>query len=142
MSDNGAMRRMRRSLLATVVPAGLLFFVGGCMSHMPQTAAEFRTAVQGGAFLTRVTSFEANRPFAEVAGAFQTKAPQCLSVRVATESRTSTSYQYIVAAYKPTVVVGPTRAEVHVQEKHERGVMTVYQEPPDGHYYLVADATP
>src|SRR5262245_40719717 len=104
-----------RNPSVAVASSFVVGLVSGCVSHMPQTAAEFRSAVQGGAFMTRVTSFEANRPYQQVADAFQAKAP-CFSVRVETESTTRTSYQYIVAAYKPTVTIGPAHAELDVQE--------------------------
>jgi hypothetical protein len=90
----------------------------------------------------KVETFEANRPFEEVARTFQTMAPKCLDVRIKTTSRTNTSYQVIVTKYHPTVVVSKQKAELHVQEKHESGVVAVYEEPKKGHYLMVVDATP
>jgi len=119
----------------------LLVALPGCVSQHPQTAEEFRRAIPG-AFMTKKESFEVSRPFREVARAFQARAPECLNVRVKTVSQSSTSYQVIVAAYKPTVVVSDTRAELHVQRHYESGVMSVTQEPPGGYYLLVADASP
>ena len=43
--------------------------------------------------------------------------------------------------YTATVAVTTERAEIHVQEKHEKGVMAVYEEPEAGHYLMVVDAT-
>lgn len=99
---------------------------------------EFRQAVPG----AKVEKFEVSRPFRDVARTFQTKAPECLNVRVRTTSQSMTSYQVIVTAYKPTVVVTDARAELHVQGHHEAGVISVTKEPEGGYYYLVADAYP
>jgi hypothetical protein len=46
----------------------------------------------------------------------------------------------IDTAYKATVIVGAQRAELHLQQKHLRGVLNVYKEPADGRYIFVADA--
>jgi hypothetical protein len=47
-----------------------------------------------------------------------------------------------VTAYKPTVVVNNERAELHVQQTHEKGVLNVTEVPDGGYYLLVADAYP
>jgi hypothetical protein len=125
---------MRRIVL--ILAAAL----AGC-GGMPQNADEFRRAVPG-AFLMGVQSFEVNRSVRDVGRTFQARAPQCLNVSVRTVSQTSTSYQNIVAAYKPTVVVTDAKAELHVQRKYVQGVITPGKEPEGGHYMLVADATP
>lgn len=115
--------------------------LAGCAGKMPMNAEEFRK-VAPGAFLMKSESYEVNRPFRQVAATFQKRAPECLTQTVRTTSQTATSYQVIVTSYKPTVVVGSDRAELHLQRRHERGVMKVYDEPADGHYMLVADAYP
>ncbi len=125
---------MRRTVLILAAAAA------GC-GGMPQNADEFRQRVPG-AFLMGVQSFEVNRPVREVGRTFQARAPQCLSVKVRTVSQTATSYQNIVAAYKPTVLVSDGKAELHVQRKYEQGVITPGKEPEGGDYVLVADATP
>jgi hypothetical protein len=119
----------------------LAMILSGCVGKMPQTAEEFREALPG-AFMGKVETFEANRPFEVVARTFKTMAPKCLDVRIKTTSRTTTSYQVIVTKYHPTVVVTKQKAELHVQEKHESGVIAVYEEPAEGHYLMVVDATP
>lgn len=129
---------MRKQLFAGVAAAAML---SGCVSQMPQTAEEFRKAIPG-AFLTKTETYEVNRPLREVAATFQKKAPECLNVTVRTTSQTTTSYQVIVSAYKPTVVVSRERAELHVQRQHLQGVMKVHKEPEGGFYLLVADAYP
>ncbi len=127
---------MRRIALGWILTLG----AAGC-SQLPQTADEFRQQLPG-SFMGKLQTFEANRPVREVAKTFQARAPECLSVKVRTVSQSSTSYQNIVAAYKPTVVVSEKRTELHVQRKFERGVITPGKEPEGGHYMLVADATP
>ena len=126
------------SLRSTCLP--LVVALAACGS-MPQTAQEFREAIPT-AFMGEVQHFEANRPFRDVARTFQSKAPECLNVSVRTVSQTGTSYQNIVAVYRPTVLVSDKKAELHVQRKYEKGVVNVYKEPEGGHYVLVADATP
>ena len=121
---------------------GLLVSVAltGCVTH-PQTAEEFRRAVPG-ALTAKTETFEVNRPFRDVAATFRKKAPECLDVTIKTTSRTNMSYQVIVTEYKPTVVVTRERAELHVQQHHKSGVVTVSKEPAGGYYLLVADAYP
>jgi hypothetical protein len=126
--------RMNSLLLGAVLLAG-------CVTHMPQTAEEFRKAVPG-AFMAKTETVEVARPFRDVAASFQKRAPECLDVTVESVSQTTTSYQVIVASYKPTVVVSAERAELHVQQDFKQGVMKVYTEPAGGHYLLVADAYP
>lgn len=117
--------------------------LSGCavMTGHPQTAEEFRTAVPG-AFLGEVETFEVNRPFNEVADTFQKKAPECLHMTIKTTSQTHMSYQVIVTTYNPTVLVGADKAELHLQQHHEAGVLNVTKEPEGGYYLLVADAYP
>jgi hypothetical protein len=110
------------------------------VSH-PQSAEEFRKAVPG-AFSATVETFEVDRPFGQVASTFQKMGPNCLSKTIKTTSRTTTSYQVIVTTYKPTVLVRGKKAELHVQQHHEQGVINVSKEPAGGYYLLVADAQP
>jgi len=131
-------------LMTDVVRNSLLLgavLLAGCATQLPQTADEFRKAVPG-AFMAKTETVEVARPFRDVAASFQKRAPECLDVTVEATSRTTTSYQVIVTAYKPTVVVTGQRAELHVQQDHKSGVMKVYTEPAGGHYLFVADAYP
>ena len=113
----------------------------GCATHHPQTAEEFRQAAPD-AFMGKKETFEVNRAFKDVARTFQQKAPQCLNVRVKTVSQTTTSYQVLVTKYKPTVLVSNQRAELHIQQHHESGVVKVTKEPEGGYYLVVTDAYP
>ncbi|MEZ4224580.1 MAG: hypothetical protein R3B13_26755 [Polyangiaceae bacterium] len=119
----------------------LSVFLLGC-GPLPQSAVEFRAAVKDGAFMTTETSFEVERPWQEVGQTFQEQAEKCLKVNVATASMTNQSYQHIVSRYHPTVVIGSSRAELHIQRKHTSGAIGVRKEPADGHYLVVADASP
>lgn len=130
---------MRNHVISAVVFATVL--LAGCVTHHPQTAEEFRQAVPGG-FMAKTEEFEVTRPFREVAETFRKKAPECLKVTIRTTSQSTTSYQVIVTSYKPTVVVTKSRAELHVQQYHQAGVMKVTKEPEGGYYLLVADAYP
>lgn len=125
-----------------MLPAlAFLLLLSGCVTHHPQTAEEFRKAVPG-AFLAEVQSYEVDRPFRKVAASFKARAPKCLDVRIKTVSQSTTSYQVIVTKYNPTVVVTDQRAELHLQQHHEQGVMNVTEEPEGGYYLLVVDAIP
>lgn len=129
---------MRNPIISVIAVAAL---AAGCVTQHPQTAEEFRQAVPSARFATTET-FTVNRSFRAVARTFKQKGPQCLNGTVRTTSRTSTSYQVLVAEYKPTVVVTPKRAELHLQRHYVQGVMHVTEEPKGGYYLLVADAYP
>ena len=113
----------------------------GCAGKMPQTADEFRQMAPG-AFMVQVQSFEVNRPVREVGETFRRRGPGCLNITIRTTSSAPGSYQVIETAYKATVVAGASKAELHLQQKHLKGVVAVYQEPEDGHYLFVVDALP
>lgn len=129
---------MRQSGFA--IPVLVLLGITGCAGKMPQSADEFRQALPG-AFMGELETYEVDRASADIGKTFQQYAPRCLNVRLETRSQTSMSYQYIVTQYTPTVVINNERAELHIQEKHEQGVMAVYEEPAAGHYLMVIDAT-
>jgi hypothetical protein len=129
---------MKRRVWAALAAATAL---AGCAGKMPMNAEEFRK-VAPGAFLMKTESYEVNRSLRQVGAAFQKRAPECLTQTVRMTSQTTTSYQVIVTSYKPTVVVGSDRVELHLQRRHDRGVVKVYDEPADGHYILVVDAYP
>ena len=112
-----------------------------CVTSHPQNAEEFRAAVPG-AFMAMTETVEVNRSFSDVAATFRQKAPECLNVKVEMTERSATSYHVVVTAYKPTVVVNNERAELHVQQTHEKGVLNVTEVPDGGYYLLVADAYP
>ena len=119
----------------------ITFLTSGCSIKHPQTAEEFRQGVPT-AFLGTKESYTVNRSFKKVAANWKKQAPKCLDVRVRTESRTSTSYQVIVTKYNPTVIVGKKKAELHLQQLHEKGVMNISKVPPKGYFMMVFDAVP
>jgi len=126
--------------LCTIAVAMVL---AGCAAKQPMTAQEFRSAITQGAMMTKKDVFEVNRPFRAVADTFRKRGPECLGVTVrTTTTQPGVSHQVVDAAYKPTVVVTSERAELHVQERHTRGVVRATEEPGDGHYLVVADAYP
>ena len=116
-----------------------IIFLTGCVTSHPQTAAEFRTAVPG-AFLAKVDKYEVSEPYHKVASRIKKMAPKCLNVTIKTVSQSTTSYQVIVTDYKPTVIVGKDRAELHLQHHHRQGVMKITEEPDGGYYLMVFDA--
>lgn len=129
---------MKRITFAAVALGSL--WLSGCVSH-PQTADEFRKAVPG-AMTAKVETFEVDRSLSQVANTFEKMGPTCLAKTIKMTSRTNMSYQVIVTTYKPTVLVTPKKAELHVQFHHDQGVVNVSKEPAGGYYLLVADAIP
>jgi hypothetical protein len=119
----------------------IALILSGCVTSHPQTAQEFREAVPG-AFLAEVETFVVDRPFSDVAATFERQAPQCLNKRIKTTSQTNMSYQVIVTAYRPTVLMLEDRVELHLQQHHEQGVMNVTEEPEGGYFLIVTDAYP
>lgn len=128
---------MKRIIILTTL--ALTAIVSGCVTSHPQNARDFRTAVPG-AFMAKVEKYEVAQPYSKVAARFKKMAPKCLNVSIKTTSQTRQSYQVIVTDYKPTVVVGKNRAELHVQQHHAKGVMKVTKEPAGGYYLMVFDA--
>jgi hypothetical protein len=126
-----------------LAPAALAAMaLAGCATQQPMNADEFRRAISGGAFMAKKETVEVNRPFRTVADTWRKKGPECLSVNVRTTSTAGGTRQVVAASYKPTVVVTNERAEIHVQERHTQGVARAVKEPDDGHYLVVADASP
>ena len=121
--------------------AASAIFIHGCSIHHPQTAEEFRVGVPT-AFLGGVETLEVDRPYKDIGKTFQKKAPQCLGVTIESVSQSSTSYSRVVTTYNPTVTITDKRAELHLQQKFESGIMTVSKVPPGGYYLFVVDATP
>ena len=119
----------------------LVLFLQGCAVNVPKTADEFRKEVPG-AYLGKIEKFQVNRSHTEVGESFQKMAPQCLDVRIKTTSQTNMSYQVIVTKWKPTVTVSENRAELHIQQLHEKGVLNIHEVPDGGYYMMVVDAIP
>ena len=129
------------SIQKIIVSLFIVLLLPACAIKHPQNADEFRKAAPG-AFMGMVEAFTVNRPIKDVTETLKSKAPKCLNVRVKTTSQTSTSYQVIVTKYKPTVLVGKTRTELHIQQLHEKGVMNISKVPDGGYYLMVTDAYP
>jgi hypothetical protein len=127
--------------MKTRMTAALAALLAGCSTQLPQNAQEFRQQIPT-AFMGKVQTIEAKRPYREVAKTFQAKAPECLNVSVRTVEHSATYHSNILATYKPTVIVTDRKAEVHVQRTLKGNVIVPGKEPAGGHYVLVADATP
>ena len=127
-------RSLYRGFRAAIAAAMLV----GCASN-PQTPDEFRKTVPG-SMMGKLVTFDAARPYREVARTFQSRAPECLNVRVRQYHQTGTASWMTNAVYKPTVLVTGTRAELHLQ-MHYDGQMVIGEEPPGGFYVFIADAT-
>jgi hypothetical protein len=137
----GFMRKVGFMKTRFVFYITVLSILYGCTGHMPQTADEFRKGLPD-AFMGKVEKFQVNRSYTEVGRSFQKMAPQCLDVRIKTTSQTNTSYQVIVTKWNPTVRINDQKAELHIQQLHEQGVLNVYEVPDKGYYMMVVDAIP
>src|SRR5690242_5963870 len=131
---------MPRMKTTTILLAAALSLLAGCAAN-PQNAEEFRQYIPGATFGTK-QSYDVDRPWQEVARTFQSRAPECLNVSVRTVESGYGSYSNVLSTYKPTVVVGASRAELHLQRKMKGNVIVPGKEPEGGNYMLVADATP
>jgi len=129
---------MRKPLIFCITICSTLLY--GC-GHMPQTADEFRKELPG-AFMGEVETFEVSRSYQDIGKSFQKMAPKCLDVRIKTTSQTNMSYQVIVTKWNPTVKITDQKAELHIQQLHEKGVLNVYEVPENGYYMMVVDAVP
>ena len=129
--------RSRRTL-AVWIPA--LALCSSACFHMPQTADEFRQAVPR-SFSAKHQSYEVERDYRKVAAALQRRGPQCLNVSVEVTSRGHGSSSHWIDHYKPTVVVGKQRTELHLQQHKEmKMLIKPHKEPEGGYYMLVVDA--
>ena len=117
------------------------FLLLSACGQMPQNAQEFRQQIPT-AFMGSVQTFEANRPYHEVSKTFQAKAPECLNVSVRTVDRSATSYSNVLTTYRPTVIAGEQRTELHLQRHFQGNVIVPGKEPEGGLYAMVVDVTP
>jgi hypothetical protein len=135
--------RPKRSFTSWGCSAALLVF-GGCTLLAPQTPEAFRREASG-ALLPRTGAVEVARPLREVAGAFRSKAPECLDRTATASVKTITNYQEIVrtyvTTYTPTVVETAQRVELHVQWRTQ-GEIQLSPPPANGAYRLIVDAYP
>jgi hypothetical protein len=96
---------------------------------MPQTAAEFRQAVPG-SMSAKHQTYEVSRSYREIGDSLRKKAEECLNVSVEVSSVGHGSASHWVDHYKPTVVVGDRRTELHLQQhKVSRMLIKPHKEP-------------
>lgn len=125
--------------LAVLSTAAVL--LAGCAGKMPQTAEEFRQMAPG-AFMVQVQTFDVKRSPREVGETFRRRAPECLNTTIRMTESGPGHHMVVDTAYKATVIAGGDKAELHLQQKHLRGVVKVYDEPADGRYLFVVDVLP
>ncbi|HZW12887.1 MAG TPA: hypothetical protein VFF81_06820 [Noviherbaspirillum sp.] len=115
--------------------------LSACIS-LPQTPAEVREAGKTGSTFFTLESIEVQRPFPEVARTFAKKAPECLEFALTSTSKPVFGIGSQTSTYawgKPTLRIDKDKAELHFQGKF---VNMLGKVPPDGWYYMVADAYP
>lgn len=112
--------------------------VGGCI-QIPQTSSEFRQAVQGGAFMTRVHSATVPQTFEAVIANLRKYALTCLARTEASTVMSSSPGDMSsgMVIYRPRLqVVGPQSAELTLQMGPRSPGIKV---PPDGPFIMLVD---
>lgn len=114
----------------------------GC-GTWPMTAAEFRTQASESSTADKDT-FVVRRPFAAVARTFEKKAAECLNYTVNITSRQAIGggSRTVTEQAKATVIITAKKAELSFQVKPAGYSPDFHNGPPDGLYFLVADAYP
>lgn len=130
---------MRYALIPVLLLAAA---VSGCVKP-PLTPDGFRQMAPTSRFVD-VQKFTVNRPYRDVARDLERRSDACLRVRVTT---TSSGYQQgpmtFNQDYRPTIVTGKGRTELHIQQRVSgTNLVKVYKEPEGGNYMLIADAYP
>lgn len=131
------MFRMNKLFLLITVFAFTACTLG--MKGMPMNADEAREMFPK-SIMGEHKTFEVSRSYSQVAQTIEQKAHECFDVSVEV-----TSYGYESAAhwtdyYKPTVIVGDNRTELHLQQHKKQGnLIKPYEEPEGGYYMMVLD---
>jgi hypothetical protein len=109
------------------------------MKGMPMNADEARQMFPK-SMTGELKTFDVDRSYSQVSKTIEQKAHECFEISVEV-----TSYGYESAAhwtdyYKPTVIVGDTRTELHLQQhKKQSNLIKPYEEPEGGYYMMVVD---
>jgi hypothetical protein len=123
--------------LVAALPAVAL---AGCTLN-PMTADEFRSTVKGSSLLGKTETFEVKRPVSEVARSFRKKAQECLNFKLSSTEKPmigiGSSTKVFAIAKGKVLQPDSNRVELHFQVE---SIGDMAKEPPDGNYYLVADA--
>ena len=112
--------------------------LSGCV-QIPQTSGEFRHAVQGGAFMTRMHSASVPQPFEAVIANLRKYALPCLAktVRSVVMSSAPGDMSVGIVIYRPKLqLVGPQSAELTLQMGPTSPGIKV---PPGGPFIMLAD---
>ena len=124
--------------LPRLLPVAMVLLCSACFS-MPQTAEEFRQAVPG-SFSGKHQSYEVDRSYKKIGATLRRRAKECLNVAVEVTSRGYGSASHWIDEYKPTVIVGKQRTELHLQQhKKQANLFKPHKEPEGGYYMLVVD---
>lgn len=124
--------------LRRLSPVASVLLCSACFS-MPQTADEFRQAVPG-SFSAKHQSYELDRSYARIGASLRRRASECLNVAVEVTTTGHSSASHWIDEYKPTVIVGKQRTELHLQQhKKQANLFKPHKEPEGGYYMLVVD---
>lgn len=133
-------------MYAKVVFLGVIVAVmAGCSSApMPQNPDEYRDLISKGIFGAKVETYTVNRPYSAVTKVLQDKTKECLPAQVSGTRCTAGVCKYYKSSYKPTLLKGSKKTELHVQLTIEPddAIYMNGRPPKDGTYIIVADAVP
>lgn len=117
--------------------------LGGCIGNvkLPQNSSEYRAGILKETSTNVIhDKYSLSRSYSSVTSNLEKIASKCLNVSFKHTShnvvgRETSGY---IAHYTPTIIVGKTHTEIHLQRRLE-GSMHKLKEPEKGHYILVAD---
>jgi hypothetical protein len=126
--------------LANLLAALVGIAISGCVAN-PMNPDAFRTVVKDSQSRYFTSErYTVNRPLSQVTDTFKRKSKECLSFSLASTMKPTIgvgSSTHVYAVGKPTVFASPNRTSLHFQVKMDN---VVGGQPPDGNYYLIADA--
>lgn len=109
------------------------------MKGMPMNAEEARQMFPK-SIMGEYRTFEADRSYSRVSKTIEKKAHECFNVSVEVTSHGYGSASHWIDYYKPTVIAGSKRTELHLQQhKKQKNLIKPYEEPEGGYYMLVVD---
>jgi hypothetical protein len=122
--------------------AGLVILLTGCTMDALMSAQNWREYIGDGGMATSKTVLVVDRKFTDIGKDWSERARACLNNHQVASGGGARSVR-VGTSFKSTSVITKQRAELHLQEQISgAGVVNVTKEPPDGHFFFVADAIP
>jgi len=123
--------------------AVLILLCAGCTMDALMSAQNWREYIGEGGMMTKKTVIVVDRSYADIGKAWAERSNSCINNKQVISTGGGARTVNVNRSYKATSVFSKQRAELHMQEKQfGAGVVNVVKEPPDGHFFFVADAIP